>query len=461
MTAADLEYMPKTRALLGEAGVSFDQFLISMALCCPSRSCILRGQYPHNTEIVGNVEPDGGFNKFHDLGREESTVAVWLQQAGYRTALFGKYLNGYPGNQGPFHIPPGWTEWYSSVKGNAYNEYGYTLNENGTLVDYKNSPADYGTDVYAAKAADFIQRSAAAGAPFFAYISVYAPHAPAEPAPRHRFLFKDAMMPIRPSFNELDMSDKPQFIREADPLDSAQIRRIELQYRQRLRSLQAVDEMTANLVAQLENLGQLDNTYIFFTSDNGFHMGEHRLPPGKDTPYEEDIRVPLLVRGPGVQAGAVVDALAGNIDLAPTFAEIAGIAAPDFVDGRSLVPFLRGETPANWRAAFLLERGSQQSATSTNFPLIPTATAPDLEAPDSARDRGPLPTYVGLRTAHYTYVEYSNGEIELYDLGADPYQLSNLATTADASLLQAMHIWLNALKGCQADVCRAAESEIN
>jgi arylsulfatase A-like enzyme len=458
MSYADLQYMPNTMRLLGQAGMSFDQFFISMALCCPSRSCILRGQYPHNTQITGNIEPEGGFNKVHRLGLEDSTVATWLQQAGYRTALFGKYLNGYPGNQGPTYIPPGWTEWYSPVAGDQYGEFSYTLNENGTPVDYGKGPKDYGTDVYAAKAASFIQRSAQAKQPFFAYISVYAPHSPSTPAPRHATLFQNVSLPRSPSFNEEDVSDKPANISQNAPLDDKQIRQMEHQYRKRLQSLQAVDEMVANLVQQLKTLGQLDNTYIFFTSDNGYHMGEHRLPQGKNTPYEEDIHVPLLVLGPDVEAGAVVSELTGNIDLAPTFAELAGVTAPAFIDGRSLVPFLRGTPVANWRDAFLLERGSQSAETSTNFSPTPISTI-TLEAPDSALDRIAAPNYVGLRTADYTYVEYATGEIELYDLKVDPYQVQNIAATADPALLAMLHAWLEALRQCAAESCRSAEMQ--
>lgn len=454
MAVSDLQYMPKTMELLGAQGVTFENFFVSMALCCPSRACMLRGQYPHNTQIVGNNRPDGGYGKFARLGLEQSTIAVWLQEAGYNTALFGKYMNGYPGNTGKQTIPVGWTEWYSSVEGNAYDQYNYTLNENGTLVSYGNAPEDYGTDVYAAKAMDFMSRSIAAGEPFFAYVSVYAPHNPATPAPRHENLFADLALPRPPSFNEEDMSDKPQGLRDIAALSDHQIFGLEAIYRKRIQSLQAVDEMVANFVAQLESLGQLDNTYIVFTSDNGYHLGEHRLPQGKNTPYEEDIRVPLLVRGPDVLAGEVVDALTGNIDLAPTFAEWAGISAPDFVDGRSLVPLLRGETPSEWRDAFLLERGSQSAQTSINVPATPSAT---LEAPDSPLDRSPAVNYVGLRTAEYTYIEYANGEIELYDLRADPYQLQNIAATANPSLLAMLHAWLEALRQCQAESCRAAE----
>ncbi|MBV6397259.1 MAG: Multifunctional alkaline phosphatase superfamily protein PehA [Anaerolineales bacterium] len=456
MAASDLQYMPKTLELLGAQGITFDNFFVSMALCCPSRACMLRGQYPHNTQIVGNNPPDGGFEKFNQLGLEESTLAVWLQEAGYNTALIGKYLNGYPGNMGKKYIPPGWTEWYSSVEGSAYDQYNYTLNENGTLVAYGDAPEDYGTDVYAAKTTDFMARSVAEGKPFFAYVSVYAPHSPATPAPRHENLFADLTLPRPPSFNEEEIGDKPQALRGNPLLRQRGIRNLEQAYRKRIQSLQAVDEMIANFVTQLETLGQLDNTYIVFTADNGYHLGEHRLPQGKNTPYEEDIRVPLLVRGPNVEAGAVVEALAGNIDLAPTFAELAGISAPAFVDGRSLVPFLRGETPSNWREAFLLERGSQSAQTSRNIPATPD---PALEAPDSPLDRARAVNYAGLRTAEYTYVEYANGEIELYDLRADPYQLQNIAGAADPSLLAVLHEWLESLRQCQADSCREAEMQ--
>jgi arylsulfatase A-like enzyme len=164
-----------------------------MALCCPSRSCILRGQYPHNTQILGNQPPRGGFERFHELGNEESTVGVWLQVAGYRTTLIGKYLNGYPRIVETTYFPPGWDEWYSPLKGAPYRQFKYTLNENGKLVDY-------GTDVYTNKALDFMGRSIEAGQPFFAFISVYAPHTPTPAAPRQKTLFNDVSVPRSHSF---------------------------------------------------------------------------------------------------------------------------------------------------------------------------------------------------------------------------------------------------------------------
>jgi arylsulfatase A-like enzyme len=208
------------------------------------------------------------------------------------------------------------------------------MNENGVQHQYGHADGDYLTDVIAGKAAAFIERSAAEGRPFFVELATYAPHSPATPAPRHAGLFAGVKAPRTPSFNEPDVSDKPLWVQSMPVLSVTEIASIDDLHRKRLRSLQAVDDMVATIVQKLEELGQLGNTYIFFTSDNGFHLGQHRLPQGKLTPYEEDILVPLLVRGPGVPAGRVLDHITGNVDLAPTFAELAGALIPDWVRHR-------------------------------------------------------------------------------------------------------------------------------
>ena len=470
VATGDLAYMPKTKQLIADQGVTFNEFIYGMALCCPSRVSILRGQYPHNTQIIGNKLPDGGFEKVYQLGLEQSTVAVWLQNAGYRTALIGKYLNGYPARATETYIPPGWTEWYSSVGDAvhmdvAYGEYNYTLNENGKLVKYGNAPEDYGTDVYGAKTLDFIDRSAAAGEPFFAYVSLYAPHNPSTPAPRHTDLFQDLKLPRSPSFNEADIKDKSRFYNRDPLLTEAEIADMETKYRLRIQSLQAVDELVENVVNKLEALGQLDNTYIFFASDNGFHLGEHRLLPGKATAFEEDIRVPMLVRGPGVRSGVVVDKLCGNIDMAPTFADLAGATVPDFVDGRSLVPLMRGESVSNWRNAFLILRGrtftDESSSTNLLFQAVfntPFGAYTREEEPlDSPQDNKPGGQFRGLRTTQYTYIEFVNGDIELYDLKNDPYELQNIASTASPKLLAQLEKWLSELSTCTGNSCRSLD----
>ena len=474
LDVAETAYMPRLQALLADQGTWFNNFFVNVSLCCPSRATTLRGQYCQNTQIFGNEPPGGGFETFHTNGDESSTIAVWLQAAGYRTMLAGKYLNGYPNGVAPTFVPPGWSEWYSPVKGNAYGEFKYALNENGQPVAYGNQPADYGTDVYARKTADFIQRAAQDGKPFFAYVAVYAPHSPATPAPRHADLFPNAQAPRTPNFNEADVSDKPEYIRSRPPLNNSQIAQIDELYRKRLQSLQAVDEMIGTLVDTLQTTGQLANTYIFFSSDNGFHLGNHRLDTGKVAPYEEDIHVPLVVRGPGVPRGVKLDYIAGNVDYAPTWAELAGAQTPDFVDGRSLLPLLRPSPPApdSWRQCYLLQHGNpaKRSASADAAAYdYPPEMAGLLEPPDElpaaeVASLTALPAraacitpYQGLRTQRYTYVEYVTGERELYDVPADPYQLQNMAAQADPNLLQQLSTRLRELSTCSGASCRLIE----
>jgi N-acetylglucosamine-6-sulfatase len=460
-----LAYMPELNRLVAQQGVSLSNYLVNVSLCCPSRASTLLGQYAQNSQIMTNGGKKGGFKTFVALGCEEQTIAVALQQAGYRTAFFGKYLNGYPGNAGQEYVPPGWSEWYSPAGGRPYSNFKYRLNENGQVKVYGEALEDYLTDVLAAKAVDFIQRAAAGKQPFFVFMSTYAPHTPFTPAPRHTDLFNDLKAPRTQSYNETDVSDKPAYIQELKPLPYEAVQRMDEQYVLRLQSLQAVDEMVAALVGALEQSGELENTYIFYASDNGFHLGQHRLRTGKQTPYEEDVRVPLLVRGPGLPPGQSRDGLAGNIDLGPTFAEIAGIDWSG-TDGRSLLPLLaQPGQPSGWRAAYLLQNwettGEDDEAEAAWLPaavLFNSVLEPpdgvwndDLFAPLAKLN---LPQFRALRTAEYTYVEYQTGEIELYDLRADPDQLNNLAAIANPALLQALADWLARLSVCKGATCR-------
>ena len=436
------EFMPKTKALLEEHGTTFDNFFVTYPFCCPSRASILRGQYAHNTHIVGNEQPWGGFEKFRELGLEDSTVATWLRAAGYHTAMIGKYLNRYvPERDG---VPPGWDEWY--VGGNAHPSYNYVLNENGRLVAYGDRPEHYLNDVLTDKAVDVIGRASAAGRPFFVYVLPYTPHSPSVAAPRHEGMFADAELPRTPAFDEADVSDKPAFIRSIPPLDDEQIGRLEHEYRKRLRSLQAIDDMVEGIVAALEAARVLDATYVIYSSDNGFHLGEHRLPAGKDFPYEEDIRVPAVVRGPGVPKGQRISSMVLNSDLAPTFADIAGIGPPDSVDGRSFLPLF--EAPEQtWRQSFLIER--------RQFEAQYAELAARLGMPAGGLDRSAH--FDGIRTKEWVYVEYGTGERELYHLARDPHQLDNAVETADPALVAALSGRLAEFRTCAGAACRRLE----
>lgn len=426
----DLDYasaqkMPNLRSLLVEQGTSFENAFVSQSLCCPSRATILTGLYAHNSGIKGNKLPDGGFEKFRDEGMEEDTIATGLQEAGYQTAFFGKYLNGYPGDD-PTYVPPGWDEWYGKIR--EQKLYDYEMNENGEVVSYGSEPEDFFTDVLSGQATDFVERAAPEDQPFFAYVAPTAPHGPATPAERYEGAFSNEEVPRPPSFNEEDVSDKPSWRQETDPLSDEEISGIDDYYRQRLESMLAVDEMVGSLVEKLEAAGELENTYIFFTSDNGWFSGEHRIQKGKDRPYEESARVPLFVRGPGAPEGTAVERLALNTDFAPTFAELAGVEFRDDADGRSLAPLVRGEAP-DWRSSVLLEGFVGK------------------------KDR----VYSAIRTKTNKYVEYGNGETELYDLTNDPYELENIYETADPSLLEDLKARLEALRNCAGEDCREAE----
>jgi N-acetylglucosamine-6-sulfatase len=428
-TVESLRVMTNVRRLLRDRGASFANSFVTYALCCPSRATFLTGQYAHNHGVMGNAPPSGGYAKLDHT----NTLPVWLQQAGYYTAHLGKYLNGY-GRTDPTEIPPGYNEWRGSVDPSTYRFYGYTLNENGRLTTYERA---YQTDVYARKAVNIINRRAPQAQPFFLWVAFLAPHSggPREPddpagqatpvpAPRHRNDFASAPLPRPPGFNERNVSDKPVGIRNRPLLSADRIRKIRENYQQRLESLLAVDEAVARIVAALRSKGELSNTLIVFTSDNGFFHGEHRVPSGKVLPYEPSIRVPLIMRGPGIPAGLRLSQRVANIDLAPTIVDAAGATSGRVMDGRSLLPVI-ASPGMSLNRDLLVERGPGQG------------------------------TFTALRAPNYLYAEYGNGEQELYDLARDPYQLtSRHADSAYAAIEADLAERLAHLRACSGLTCR-------
>ena len=417
-----LAHMPQVKRKLIDQGTTFKNGFVTDPLCCPSRASILRGQYVHNHGVKTNFKPSA-HDAFRDLGRENSTVATWLHgDGGYRTALIGKYMNAYD----QLYVPPGWDYWFATYGSAKYRNF----NNNGTLVDYPN----YGpsTDILAKKLYAYLERTKDNPKPFFLYLSTLDPHSPATPPARYKGTFADEPLPKPPSLNERDVRDKPRWVRERSLLGDAQIVAVRDHYRKRLESLQAVDEMVGRLVEKLKAQGEMRNTYIIYTSDNGYHHGVHRLGSGKTTAYEEDIKVPYIVRGPGVPADRTLTHMVLNNDLAPTFAELGGVFAPSFVDGRSLVPLWDATPPAlsRWRSSFLVENYFSQ-----------------YKAPD----------YRAVRTRRYSYVRYVDGQRELYNLTRDPYQLNSRHRGARSALLSRLNSKLNALRDCAGDSCRAAE----
>ena len=459
---ASVQKMPEIRSQLIEKGISFEKTFVSHPICCPSRATILTGLYDHNHGVNGNAPPEGGFQTFLSKGHEESTIGKRLQEAGYQTAFFGKYLNQYPADE-PTHVPPGWNEWYGKL--DEQKLYDYRINENGEVVSYGNNTEDFFTDVLSGQATDFVRRAAPGDKPFFMYVAPTAPHGPATPAERHKGAFAEEEVPRPPSFDEEDVSDKPSQIKNAPRISDKDASNIDNYYRQRLESMLGVDEMLASLIRELEDTGKLENTFIFFTSDNGWFQGEHRIPSTKNRTYEESARVPLFVRGPEVPAGSKTEKLTLNTDFAPTFADLAGINFP--ADGRSLKPLLGGEEPSSWRSAILLEKLPQESSGEEEGGKAKGKGKGKGKALDKEGKTGPggVPKsgpgqssdYQAVRTETHKYVEYDNGDRELYDLEADPYELESLHEGADPSLIEDLKIKLEALRSCSKRGCKEAE----
>ncbi|MGW2480740.1 sulfatase family protein [Streptomyces sp. NPDC001571] len=433
-----VQYMPHVKELQKD-GTTFSNYYVTDSLCCPSRSSILTGEFPHNTGVFTNNGDDGGYASFNRNGDEKKCYAPAMQKAGYRTGFMGKYLNGYlpadkNGTSAPY-VPPGWNTW--DAAGNGYPEFNYALNENGKVVHYGHDPKDYLTDVVAGKARSFIDSAATDKKPFMLELATFAPHAPSTPAPRDARSFPGLKAPRTPAYNT-PSTLTPKWQSGLTPLSSEEQTSIDQKFAKRVRSVQAVDDMIAGVRSELESKGLARNTYIVFSSDNGFHMGEHRLRPGKQTAYDTDIKVPLVVAGPGVPAGHTVSQLAENIDLSPTFQDLSGAGAPTTADGRSLAPLLRGQSPTDWRQAVLIEHHHPVSKT---------------DDPDAAPDNsGNPPTYEAIRTANALWVEYADGEREYYDTTADPNELQNKAASLSAARRDALHATLTAMQHCSGTV---------
>jgi N-acetylglucosamine-6-sulfatase len=426
MRKDDLKYMPKTRNLIGAQGMTFEKAFVSNSFCCPSRATIMRGQYAHNTGVWGNSDgPDSGWQGYKNHGNEQDNIATRLHDGGYRTGLFGKYFNTYDLSA----VPPGWDDWFATQSGGGV--FNFYVNDNGTRKYFPKSNSNYVTDVLSRETQSFIGDSVGAGKPFFAYVAPKAPHEPATPAPRHAHAFDGEKAPRLPSFNEEDVRDKPPSIRALSLLSSTQIAQIDTLHEGRAESLQAVDELVEAVVGTLRDKGVLSSTYIFFTSDNGWHEGEHRIQQGKWRPYEEDIHMPLVVRGPGVAAGSTTYKLVLNTDYLPTFTDLAGEQIPHYVDGRSLRPVLDGSV-TSWRSAILLEAAANHSQAYRGIRTVSTNTITKRK-----------------------YVEYAGGARELYNLETDGYELTNSYDAAAPPTSLAMR--LQALKVCAAYTCRTAE----
>ncbi len=467
-TMLDLHLAPNIEQYLVAEGTSFTDSFVSNSLCCPSRATMLTGQYSHNNGVfgVGPLLEHGGVDALDDV----STLATWLQAAGYRTGHVGKYLNGYgsrlddttPSFQIDY-VPPGWDHWQALVGNGTYKMFNYKINDTRGKVQrfvyYSDARVEnYQTTVLTRRAVDFINDSRGRSAPFFLEVTPLAPHAESgaehdtrwsffiRPDPQDEIDKPDQLALIRslepsflddPSWNFV-APEAPSYIRRRN-LTETDIANLTRFYRERLAAMLAVDDMVGEIVQTLFDRGMLDETIILFTSDNGWLWGQHHLV-GKQVPYEESIRVPLYIRMPAPDGGTVtttVSQMVANVDLAPTIAQLAGASPGVWVDGRSLVPLLSVDPPATqWRHQLLVEHWIQE---------------------------GHIPSYAALRTGRYVYVDYFESSPpmrELYDLDLDPFQVSNVEASPDyADVVVDLQQRLAAMRDCALGSCQELEEQ--
>ncbi|HSG42055.1 MAG TPA: sulfatase [Anaerolineales bacterium] len=404
-----IAYMPTVMKELVPNGVNFTNAFVTTPLCCPSRASILSGEYAHNHQVYTNQFPEGGAEKFDAT----ETVATWMKDAGYRTAYYGKYLNGYERLDPIGIVPPGWDEWgvflgqgpdADEGGGNLEYFFNFTMSENGTVVEYPRSKSNFGTDVVTIKSVDFINQ--ARNEPFFLFVGYYSPHSPYISAPRHRdSTFRvgtgwDWIQYRPPNFNEENIRDKPEYLQDISPLSEGEV---DTAHKQILRSLLSVDDGVASILNALDKTGLKENTVVVFLSDNGMTLGDHRFGVDKNCVYEACVKIPFILYAPGLVEARSDDHLVANIDLVPTFIEWAGGEIPSSVDGLSFADLLVNPN-AKWRDEILLEHWPTEGGVGSM-----------------------IPEFYAVRTVEWKYVEYVTGDKELYDLVNDPYELENLA----------------------------------
>ena len=451
MREDDLRYMPKTMQTIAARGVHFKNSFSPFPLCCPARASFLTGEYTHNHKVWSVADPYG-FQALDD----SATVPVWLQDVGYNTVFLGKYLNGYGrqpmpnGSPSRDYVPPGWSDWRGSIDGSGdggtYRYFDTTLNINGEAVG---NEGRYQTRLYGDHSVRIVEQYAASQRPFFLWASYVAPHhgAPNEPGDPKPVLRSDGKLqtfktPARPddvqgtlddqvrhapgAEGEADVSDKPFFIRGLPALSKAEHKALLNITRQRAEAISALDDQVARTVRALKRTGELDNTIVVVTSDNGYFLGEHRMRQGKSLPYEPSLRVPMLIRGPQIPRGQVRNDPFLTIDHAPTFLAAAGAPTQDQLNGSNMLPGTR-RGDRGWTRGVLTDTG-------------PRLVASNASESDNwlVEGRGPKVTRfsTGVRTARYLYVDHGGRGKELYDLRHDPQELQNLAGRSDMAQIQ-------------------------
>jgi N-acetylglucosamine-6-sulfatase len=511
--------MPNTLQLLGEKGITFNRYYTPYSLCAPSRISLLTGRYAHNNHVQGNVPPNGGWTGFQSRLAYSHNLATWLQGAGYRTIHIGKILNGYgdppysPGTE----VPPGWSSWHTILNSDTdHYFYGYLMNNNGVVegpygdsgswetreygeiddpgcpyAPLNGKPCFYETDKFNQLAAEELAATPAEQ-PFYMQVDYTAPHGdfrkPAGPQPATRDFgrFSNAPLPDNRAegFNEGNVNDKPRFIREAAYLSATEIHTYRVYYQHCLEALVSVDEGVKEILDELGGLGRLRNTYVIFTSDNGFFFGQHRLVGGKFLAYEPSTHLPLIIRGPGIKPDSSTGQLVNTIDIAPTILELAEVAPDKSIDGVSLVPYMKEPTLRS-RRPLLFESFVQTDDVEQNGQATaeePSATertdagaatgklglkgvsgrAVTAKNPAAhASEVAPPKNYYGIRLGPYKYIEWPDGEKELYDINKDPYELNNIVRDPNYFPIRAfLHTELERLETCSGRTCQEVSAKL-
>jgi arylsulfatase A-like enzyme len=502
--------MPNTLQMLGEQGVTFTRYYTPYSLCAPSRISLLTGRYAHNNHVQGNVPPNGGWTGFQSRLAYSHNLATWLQGAGYRTIHIGKILNGYgdapysPGTE----VPPGWNSWHTILNSDTNHfAYGYMLNNNGVVEGpYGNSgswetreygaiddagcpyaplngqPCYYETDKFNALATEELAATSPEQ-PFYMQVDYTSPHGdfrkPAGPQPATRDIgrFSGAPLPDNRAegFNEGNVNDKPRFIREAPYLSATEIHTYRVYYQNCLNALVSIDEGVKQILDQLTALGRINNTYVIFTSDNGFFFGQHRLVGGKFLAYEPATHLPLIIRGPGIEPNTHTGQLVNTPDIAPTILELAGVKADKSIDGVSMVPFmldpsLRTRRPLLFESFVQtndVEQGGDaatgESTTSAGGSRgkLGVKGASGQGAAAHASVVAPPKNYYGIRLGAYKYIEWPDGEKELYDINKDPYELNNIVRDKNYTPIRNfLHEELVRLEECSGRTCQEVAEKL-
>ncbi|CAG5115312.1 unnamed protein product [Candidula unifasciata] len=455
--------MPKAKQLIADQGMTFMNMFVTSPLCCPSRSSILTGQYLHNHLVTNNSVTGNCSSVTWQKTSELNTFPTYLQANGYSTFFAGKYLNeyGFHQNGGVRHIPPGWDVWNGLVGNSVY--YNYSLSANGVEEKHgQNYSQDYLTDVIHRKAVNYLQKQVNATRPFFMMLSTPACHAPFTPAPQYEKNFTNQQAPRTKHFN-IHGKDKHWLVDQAvTPMPQDTINMIDDDFRNRWRTLLSVDDMVDDVVNTLKATGQLDNTYIFYSSDNGYHLGQFSLPFDKRQLYDFDIRVPLYVRGPGIKPNSTNEESVMSIDLAPTFLDLAGLHAPASFDGLSLTPIFTNQAHS-FRDKVLVEYHGEHLNVIPGCPQYLNQGMANCGKHCVCEDAwnntfACIRTQTAQESYKYCALQDNDNFVEVYDLKNDPYELVNIAKIASPDILTQLSQELADLSLCAGANCHTTPS---